>query len=111
MIIEKEIRHFHLFCGLGGGAKGFNQGQARVGNLKAKFRCVGGIDVDAAAIRDFERLTGARGTVLDLFDRSQYIDFHGMEPPPGWREATPADIRAAAGGESFGVLFHFVSSL
>lgn len=105
MIIEKEIRHFHLFCGLGGGAKGFNQGQARVGNLKAKFRCVGGIDVDAAAIRDFERLTGARGTVLDLFDRSQYIDFHGMEPPPGWREATPADIRAAAGGESVGVLF------
>jgi len=60
MIIEKEIRHFHLFCGLGGGAKGFNQGQARVGNLKARFRCVGGIDVDAAAIRDFERLSRKR---------------------------------------------------
>lgn len=83
MIIEKEIRHFHLFCGLGGGAKGFNQGQARVGNLKAKFRCIGGIDVAAPAIRDFERLTGARGTVLDLFDRSQFRGFHGVEPPVG----------------------------
>ncbi len=105
MLIEKEIRHFHLFCGLGGGAKGFNKGQARVGNLKAKFRCVGGIDVDAAAIRDFERLSGAKGTVLDLFDRSQFIDFHGMEPPPGWREATPADIRAAAGGQNANIIF------
>jgi hypothetical protein len=31
-MIEREIRHFHLFCGLGGGAKGFNNGEARVGN-------------------------------------------------------------------------------
>ena len=28
-----EIRHFHLFCGLGGGAAGFNRGQARVGPM------------------------------------------------------------------------------
>lgn len=47
----QEIRHFHLFCGLGGGAKGFNQGEARVGNMVA-------IDVDAAAIRDFGKLAG-----------------------------------------------------
>lgn len=26
-----EIRHFHLFCGIGGGARGFNAGQARLG--------------------------------------------------------------------------------
>jgi len=26
----REIRHFHLFCGLGGGAKGLNQAQPRV---------------------------------------------------------------------------------
>lgn len=26
-----EIRHLHLFCGLGGGARGFNRGQARAG--------------------------------------------------------------------------------
>ncbi len=101
----REIRHFHLFCGLGGGAKGFNKASPRVGNMVGKFRCIGGIDVDAPAIRDFERLTGTRGTVLDLFDRSQFIDFHGVEPPAGWREAGPAHIRAAAGGEYPHIVF------
>ena len=101
----REIRHFHLFCGLGGGAKGFNKASPRVGNMVGKFRCIGGIDVDAPAIRDFERLTGARGTVLDLFDRSQFEAFHGVEPPAGWREAGPSDIRAAAGGECPHIVF------
>lgn len=105
MIDVREIRHFHLFCGLGGGAKGFNKASPRVGNMVGKFRCIGGIDVDAPAIRDFERLTGARGTVLDLFDRSQFHDFHGMEPPAGWREATPADIQRAAGNERPHIVF------
>lgn len=105
MIDIREIRHFHLFCGLGGGAKGFNKASPRVGNMVGKFRCLGGVDVDAPAIRDFERLTGARGTVLDLFDRSQFVDFHGMEPPAGWREATPADIQRAAGNERPHIVF------
>lgn len=96
---DVEVRHFHLFCGLGGGAKGFNRGQAKVGHLRAKFRCIGGVDSDAAAIRDFDRLAGVKGTVLDLFSRDQYTRFHGEAPPDGWREATPADIRRAAGGE------------
>ncbi len=95
----REIRHFHLFCGLGGGAKGFNKTSPRVGNMVGKMRCIGGIDVNAPAIRDFERFAGVRGTVLDLFDRDQFTAFHGKEPPAGWREAGPADIRAAAGGE------------
>jgi site-specific DNA-cytosine methylase len=101
----REIRHFHLFCGLGGGAKGFNQASPRVGNMVGRFRCLGGIDVDAPAIRDFARLTGVRGTVLDLFDRDQFRDFHGVEPPAGWKEAGPADIRAAAGGEYPHIVF------
>ena len=105
MIETREIRHFHLFAGLGGGAKGFNQASPRVGNMVGKFRCIGGVDVDAAAMRDFERLTGTRGTVLDLFDRSQYQDFHGCEPPAGWRESTPADIQAAAGNERPHIVF------
>jgi site-specific DNA-cytosine methylase len=105
VIDVREIRHFHLFCGLGGGAKGFNKASPRVGNMVGKFRCIGGVDVDAPAIRDFERLTGARGTVLDLFDRSQFQDFHGMEPPDGWREAMPADIRRAAGNENPHIVF------
>jgi site-specific DNA-cytosine methylase len=105
MIDVREIRHFHLFCGLGGGAKGFNKASPRVGNMVGKFRCIGGVDVDAPAIRDFERLTGARGTVLDLFDRSQFSDFHGVEPPAGWREAMPADIQRAAGNERPHIVF------
>lgn len=105
MIDVREILHFHLFAGLGGGAKGFNKASPRVGNMVGKFRCIGGVDVDAPAIRDFERMSGARGTVLDLFDHSQFVDFHGVEPPPGWREAMPADIRHAAGGESPHIVF------
>lgn len=101
----REIRHFHLFCGLGGGAKGFNKASPRVGNMVGKMRCIGGIDVNAPAIRDFERFAGVRGTVLDLFDRDQFTAFHGKEPPAGWREAGPADIRAAAGGEYPHIVF------
>jgi len=102
---DVEIRHFHLFCGLGGGARGFNAGRARVGHAEAHFRCIGGIDSDPAAIRDFDRLAGVRGTALDLFARDQYAAFHGHEPPEGWREAGPDDIRRAAGGERPHILF------
>lgn len=100
-----EIRHFHLFAGLGGGAAGFNRGEARVGSLQARFRCLGGVDVDPAAMRDFGRFAGVPGTVLDLFDREQYRDFHGSEPPADWREATPVDIQRAAGGERPHIVF------
>ncbi|PKY11715.1 DNA cytosine methyltransferase [Acidithiobacillus marinus] len=102
---EKEIRHFHLFCGLGGGAAGFNRGEARIGNLQARFRCLGGVDSSPLAIADFSRLAGVHGTVMDLFDRAQYRAFHGKEPPADWREATPADIRQAAGNERPHIVF------
>lgn len=100
-----EFRHFHLFCGLGGGAKGFNKGSARVGNLRARFRCIGGIDNDPASIRDFSRAAGCAGTVLDLFSEEQFKAFHGAPPPAGWREATPDDIRRAAHGERPNIVF------
>lgn len=92
---QREVRHGHIFCGIGGGAKGFNRGHARVGNMVAKMRCVGGIDVDAGAIRTFERQARARGTVTDLFSLEQHRAFHGREPPPGWREADEHDVREA----------------
>lgn len=94
-IVHKEIRHGHIFCGIGGGAKGFNRGQARVGSIVAKFRCVGGIDVDAAACRDFESQVRARASCLDLFSLEQYQQFHGKLPPPGWIELGPVDIQEA----------------
>lgn len=101
----QEIRHFHLFCGLGGGAAGFNRGHARVGSASARFRCIGGIDSDRAAVADFGKLAGVPGTHLDLFTREQYTAWHGHEPPADWREATPADIRNAAGSERPNIVF------
>jgi len=105
VIDRREIKHFHLFCGLGGGAKGFNAGQARVGRVTAKFRCIGGVDTDRAALADFRVLAGVPGTYLDLFDRDQYIDWHGHEPPDDWREASPEDLQRAAGGRRPDVVF------
>ena len=101
----REIRHFHMACGLGGGAKGFNKATPRAGGLVGRMRCIGGVDVDAAALRDFERAAGVKGTVLDLFSREQFTAFHGKEPPAGWREATPADLRNAAGNERPHIVF------
>ncbi|WP_241365506.1 DNA cytosine methyltransferase, partial [Pseudomonas aeruginosa] len=89
----------HFCCGLGGGAAGFNRARPRVGNVEAEWVCLGGIDVDPAGLRDFERLAGVPGTLLDLFTRDQYVRFHGKEPPTGWREATPEDVRRAAQGK------------
>jgi site-specific DNA-cytosine methylase len=101
----REIRHAHLFCGLGGGARGFNRGFARVGTLTARFRCLGGIDNDPAAVRDFSQRVGVPASLLDLFSRDQYIDYHGREPPHDWREATVEDIWRAFGFERPHILF------
>lgn len=104
-MVEYEIRHAGLFSGLGAGAKGFNQARPDIGTARARFRCLGGIDVDPAAVADFDRIAGVRGTVLDLFDRDQYRSFWGCEPPPGWREATTTDVHRAFGFERPNVLF------
>ncbi|WP_419783434.1 DNA cytosine methyltransferase [Maridesulfovibrio sp.] len=102
---SKEIKHFHLFCGIGGGAIGFNKARADVGTLTARFRCLGGVDCEPSVIKDFNRHVGVSGTVLDLFDREQYRDFHGEEAPADWKEATTDDIRKAAGGERPNIVF------
>lgn len=96
LISIDEFLHFHMCGGLAGAAKGFNRGQARVGNLTIKARCIGGIDVDPGACRDFTHAAGVAATCMDLFDRDQYVAFHGKQPPTEWREATPEDIRKAA---------------
>ncbi|MCA8037090.1 DNA cytosine methyltransferase [Burkholderia arboris] len=96
-MIRREYNTFGFCCGLGGGAKGFTKATSRVGNMTATWRCIGGIDNDPAAARDFEQLVGTPCTVMDLFTREQYTAFHGAEPPAGWREATAEDVRRAAG--------------
>lgn len=100
-----EFKLFCLFGAIGAGAKGFMQAKAHVGNLKGVFRCIGSVDVDVAANRDFKRFVGSEATTMDLFSRDQYIDFHGKEPPADWREATPEDIRRAAGYEAPNAVF------
>ncbi|MGS1072384.1 DNA cytosine methyltransferase [Burkholderia glumae] len=96
----KRVYNSFGFCsGLGGGAKGFKRAMSRVGAMTATWRCIGGIDNDPAAARDFRTLVGVPCTVMDLFTREQYTAFHGAPPPAGWREATAADVRAAAGHE------------
>lgn len=104
--VTKTYTHFHMCCGLGGGKAGFNAAKVQVGSMAATFRCIGGVDVDPAAIRDFDRAgPGRPGTVMDLFTRAQYNAFHGKEPPAGWREATAVDIRRAAGNECPNIVF------
>lgn len=102
---EREILHGHLFCGIGGGAIGFNRGHARVGNVRAKFVCVGGIDVDPASCRDFATNVGVPASCVDLFTREQFRAFHGKEPPVGWREAGVGDVHAAFGGRRPNIVF------
>ncbi|KVU25145.1 DNA methyltransferase [Burkholderia ubonensis] len=99
MDISRTYNVFTMCSGLGGGAKGFQRALSRVGNMTAKWRCIGGIDNDPAACRDFLSLVGVLCTRMDLFTRGQYTAYWDREPPSGWREATPADIRAAAGNE------------
>lgn len=87
---------FCLFGAIGGGALGFNDARVNVAGLEGRWECLGSVDVDEGANRSFARLLGTQATTLDLMDREQYVAFHGRQPPPGWREATPSDIRAAA---------------
>lgn len=98
-MIRREYNSFGFCSGLGGGAKGFKKAVSQVGAKTATWKCIGGIDNDPAAARDFRKLVGVPCTVMDLFTRQQYVAFHGAEPPVGWREASAEDIRRAAGYE------------
>lgn len=99
MTLKRILKHFHMCCGLGGGAKGFNRAKPIVGHIQAEWQCIGGVDVDPAGLRDFQRLSGVPGTLMDLFTRDQYTRFHGKEPPAGWTEASADDLRRAASNE------------
>lgn len=105
-IEHHEFTHFHFCAGLGGGKAGLNASKPKVRNMTASLRCIGGVDNDPAAIRDFDNAgPGRPGTVMDLFTREQYIAHNDREPPCDWREATPEDIRRAAGYERPNIVF------
>lgn len=58
----------HLFCGIGGKALGAAAAVAELGDATAKFRTLGGIDIDPLACRDFETLTGAPALCADVHE-------------------------------------------
>lgn len=94
-----ELLNFQLFAGLGGAAKGGQHVEISFGALRARCRCIGGVDVVPEVVRAFSRYVGVPGTILDLFSREQYVAYHGAQPPASWREAVAEDLRLAAGGE------------
>lgn len=103
--MKRIFKHFGFCCGLGSGNAGFNDSALRLNNMQGSWRCLGGIDIDADGLSDFEKATGSKGTLLDLFTRDQYTRFHGHEPPLGWKEATVDDVRRAAGYENPDAVF------
>ena len=71
------------FCGIGGGAIGFLEAEARLFGRGARFRSVGGIDCDAMACRDFETLTGSPALCADIatLTASELRAFMGEQAP------------------------------
>jgi hypothetical protein len=83
---------FTCFMVSAAGAAEVNRRAARVGNMEATFRCIGGVDVSPAAIRDFEKLAGRAGHRADPFDAERYAAFHGCAPPASWRARRPQHL-------------------
>lgn len=100
-----KYKALHLFCGIGGGALGFQQAREEWKGVVGTIETLAGIDCDPEACADFEMLTGAPAIQMDLFSRQQYIDFHGQEPPDNWQEVTPFDLWKAVGGEYPDIVF------
>lgn len=62
----REFTALFPFGGLGAGARGFIRALARLGPDSARFRNLGGIDLDPEACEDFERLSGAPSLCANL---------------------------------------------
>ncbi|MNW50939.1 hypothetical protein D3C74_284060 [compost metagenome] len=80
--MKTEYTSAFLFGGIGGGALGFKGARAEYMGEFAKFRSLCSIDSDPTVCRNYELITGGKAVQMDLFDRQQYIDFHGVDEPP-----------------------------
>lgn len=80
---DRAFRAGFLFCGLGAGARGFLEARAHLGPDAARFTSCGGIDVDAEACADFERLTGTPALRADVAELgpSQLRESWGTRAP------------------------------
>jgi site-specific DNA-cytosine methylase len=104
-MITRELKVFLPFNGIGIGGKGFLDAEPKANDIAGKWRVIGGADVDKGACENAARILGCPIAHMDLMSREQYVAFHGKQPPDGWREATPADIRRAAGNERPDLVF------
>lgn len=87
-----------LFGGIGGASVGYMRSKIEYGGKIHKFKLLCSIDYDPVACQNHDNITGENtAVVMDLFTREHYIDWHGHEPPPEWKEATPWDMWVAFG--------------
>lgn len=75
------------FGGSGLGARGFQDAEVRLFDARARFECLGGIDIDPLACQDFRYLTGVDQICADI------------------AKLTPADVRKAFGHRAPNVVF------
>ncbi|MNJ41707.1 hypothetical protein D3C77_366420 [compost metagenome] len=72
------LKHFHMCCGLGGGARGFNRAKPVVGNLQVACNCI----VDAIKTTLSESLNGglrtAEALALHIYEALLQV---GVLPP------------------------------
>jgi len=102
---RKVYKALYLFCGIGGGALGFQQAEEEYKGIKGQFETICGIDAVPETCQDFEYITGSRAECMDLFSREQYVSFHGKQPPEDWIEVTTEDIKKACKGQYPDVVF------
>ncbi|OXS55038.1 hypothetical protein B1A99_24985 [Cohnella sp. CIP 111063] len=97
--VQTEFTVAYLFGGVGGGAIGVQRSRGHYKGTVGRFRSLCSIDADPIASKNYERLTGNKGTgkVIDLFSYKQYVAFHGKRPPADWKECTPWDLWEAFG--------------
>lgn len=99
-LTEQKMKFYtvNFCCGIGGQDLGFEQSAHEYKGIHGTFETIAGYDVDPIACKNFERITGSRAICADLFDREQYILFHGEEPKNDWRELTPEMVRQQCNG-------------
>lgn len=66
IVTMKEFTSFYPFCGLGLGARGFLNAQGQLGLDGARFKNLGGIDIEEESCADFEMLTGTPAMRADV---------------------------------------------
>lgn len=81
--MERVYTSLHFFCGVGGTKMGEAKARALVGDVSARFESIGGIDFDAAACRDYERIAGGRALCADVhkLEPAELARFAGARRP------------------------------